>query len=214
MLHPGETPRVPYVTQCLANAPGVSVAASDYVKAMPDSIDRWLPRPLRRRSAPTASAAARAAPALRDFFEVDYRYVIVATLAALARDGKIDANGGRSRRSRRTTSIPRRRTRRFVAINRTRTPSLVSETFESSVPPRARREKALRDRLHAARTGREHRGRRRAARPGQARRHAREGSAGPRARNRQGDDRSALVGRRAGRRRSRSRRATRSRSAR
>jgi len=30
--------------------------------------------------------------ALRDFFEVDYRYVIVATLAALARDGKIDAS--------------------------------------------------------------------------------------------------------------------------
>ena len=29
---------------------------------------------------------------LRDFFEVDYRYVIVATLAALARDGKIDAS--------------------------------------------------------------------------------------------------------------------------
>ena len=28
--------------------------------------------------------------ALRDFFEVDYRYVVVATLATLARDGKID----------------------------------------------------------------------------------------------------------------------------
>ena len=46
MLHPGETPRVPYVTQCLKDAPGVLVAASDYVKALPDSIDRWLPRPL------------------------------------------------------------------------------------------------------------------------------------------------------------------------
>ena len=46
MLHPGEPPRVPYVTQCLKDAPGVLVAASDYVKALPDSIDRWLPRPL------------------------------------------------------------------------------------------------------------------------------------------------------------------------
>ena len=46
MLHPGEPPRVPYVTQCLKDAPGVFVAASDYVKALPDSIDRWLPRPL------------------------------------------------------------------------------------------------------------------------------------------------------------------------
>ena len=46
LLHPGETPRVPYVTQCLKDAPGVFVAASDYVKALPDSIDRWLPRPV------------------------------------------------------------------------------------------------------------------------------------------------------------------------
>ena len=38
MLHPGETPRVPYVTQVLADAPGVLVAASDYVKALPDMI--------------------------------------------------------------------------------------------------------------------------------------------------------------------------------
>ena len=44
MLHPGEPPRVPYVTQCLKDAPGVLVAASDYVKALPDSIDKWLPR--------------------------------------------------------------------------------------------------------------------------------------------------------------------------
>ena len=43
---PADSPRVPYVTQCLKDAPGVLVAASDYVKAMPDSIDRWLPRPL------------------------------------------------------------------------------------------------------------------------------------------------------------------------
>jgi len=32
------------VTQCLKDAPGVLIAASDYVKAMPDAIDRWLPR--------------------------------------------------------------------------------------------------------------------------------------------------------------------------
>jgi pyruvate dehydrogenase E1 component len=28
--------------------------------------------------------------ALRDFFEVDHRYVVIATLAALARDGKVE----------------------------------------------------------------------------------------------------------------------------
>ncbi|MGH9445232.1 MAG: pyruvate dehydrogenase (acetyl-transferring), homodimeric type, partial [Terriglobia bacterium] len=46
MLHPAEPARLPYLTQCVGNAPGVFVAASDYVKALPDSIARWLPGPL------------------------------------------------------------------------------------------------------------------------------------------------------------------------
>src|SRR3954462_10705148 len=46
LLHPDAKPRVPYVSSCLADAPGVLVAASDYVKALPDWIDKWLPRPL------------------------------------------------------------------------------------------------------------------------------------------------------------------------
>jgi pyruvate dehydrogenase E1 component len=91
MLHPGDKPRVPYVAQCLRNAPGVLVAASDYVKAMPDSIDRWLPRPLVALGTDGFGRSETRA-ALREFFEVDYRYVIVATLAALAREGQIDAS--------------------------------------------------------------------------------------------------------------------------
>jgi pyruvate dehydrogenase E1 component len=89
MLHPGQTPKVPYVTRCLADAPGVFVAASDYVKALPDSIDRWLPRPLTTLGTDGFGRSENRA-GLREFFEVDYRYVIVATLAALAREGKIE----------------------------------------------------------------------------------------------------------------------------
>ena len=88
MLHPGQKPRVPYVTQCLKDAPGVLVAASDYVKALPDSIDRWLPRPLTALGTDGFGRSENRA-GLREFFEVDHRYVVVATLAALARDGKI-----------------------------------------------------------------------------------------------------------------------------
>src|SRR5437762_2257891 len=91
MLHPGEAPRVPFVAQCLKDAPGVLIAASDYVKAMPDAIDRWLPRPLTALGTDGFGRSETRA-ALRDFFEVDYRYVIVATLAALARDGKVEAS--------------------------------------------------------------------------------------------------------------------------
>src|SRR3954452_10384694 len=91
MLHPTATPRVPYVTQCLAKAPGVLIAASDYLKALPDSIDRWLPRPLTALGT-DGFGRSESRASLRDFFEVDYRYVIVATLAALARDGRIKAS--------------------------------------------------------------------------------------------------------------------------
>jgi pyruvate dehydrogenase E1 component len=88
MLHPGEPARVPYVSTCLKNAPGVLVAASDYVKAMPGAIDRWLPRPITTLGTDGFGRSETRA-ALRDFFEVDHRYVVVATLGALARDGKI-----------------------------------------------------------------------------------------------------------------------------
>jgi len=67
------------------------VAASDYVKALPDSIDKWLPRPLTTLGTDGFGRSENRA-SLREFFEVDYRYVIVATLSALARDGKIDTS--------------------------------------------------------------------------------------------------------------------------
>ena len=62
MLHPGETPRVPVRRRSASkDAPGVLVAASDYLKVLPDSIDPLDAAPHARRSAPTASAAARTA---------------------------------------------------------------------------------------------------------------------------------------------------------
>src|SRR5262245_16114049 len=91
MLHPDAKPRVPYITSCLTDAPGVLVAASDYVKALPDSIDKWLPRPLTTLGTDGFGRSENRA-SLREFFEVDHRYVIVATLSALARDGKIAAS--------------------------------------------------------------------------------------------------------------------------
>ena len=88
MLHPGEPPRNPYVGQCLADAPGVLVAASDYVKALPDSIARWCPRPLLSLGT-DGFGRSDGRRALRNFFEVDARYVTLATLTSLARQGQI-----------------------------------------------------------------------------------------------------------------------------
>jgi len=87
-LHPTQEPRVPYVTQCLAEAPGVLVAASDYVKALPDSIARWCPRFLVSLGTDGFGRSETRA-ALRDFFEVDARFVTLATLQALAREKQI-----------------------------------------------------------------------------------------------------------------------------
>jgi pyruvate dehydrogenase E1 component len=91
MLHPGKPPRLPYVTQCLGDASGVFVAASDYLKALPDSIDRWLPRPLAALGT-DGFGRSESRASLREFFEVDSRYIVVATLAALAREGRIEAS--------------------------------------------------------------------------------------------------------------------------
>jgi pyruvate dehydrogenase E1 component len=88
LLHPGDAGRVPYISECLTDAPGVLIAASDYVKALPDSIDKWLPRPLTALGTDGYGRSENRA-SLREFFEVDHRYVIVATLAALAREGKV-----------------------------------------------------------------------------------------------------------------------------
>jgi pyruvate dehydrogenase E1 component len=88
-LHPDETPRVPYVQQCFDGIDDPIVAASDYVKALPDTIDRWLPRPLVSLGT-DGFGRSESRAALRDFFEVDHRFVVVATLDALARDGRIE----------------------------------------------------------------------------------------------------------------------------
>jgi pyruvate dehydrogenase E1 component len=88
MLHPTERPRTPYVAACLANAPGIFVAASDYVKARPDSVARWFPRPLVSLGT-DGFGRSDTREALRGFFEVDARTITFATLSALAREKQV-----------------------------------------------------------------------------------------------------------------------------
>jgi pyruvate dehydrogenase E1 component len=90
MLHPTEKPRVPYVTQQLANTEGVLVAASDYVKAMPESISQWMPRPLVALGT-DGFGRSEGRASLRDHFEVDAKFIVLATLTALLREKKIEA---------------------------------------------------------------------------------------------------------------------------
>jgi len=90
LLHAAEKPRLPYVTQCLADAPGVLVAASDYLKALPNLVAKWMPRRLASLGTDGFGRSDGRA-ALRDFFEVDARFITLATLTELLREGKIEA---------------------------------------------------------------------------------------------------------------------------
>ena len=98
LLHPEQPPRVPYVRQALAAAGAgagapprpVFVAATDYLKALPELVARWLPgRLLPLGTDGYGRSDGRAA--LRDFFEVDARYVALAALHGLAQEGALDA---------------------------------------------------------------------------------------------------------------------------
>ncbi|MBI4455021.1 MAG: pyruvate dehydrogenase (acetyl-transferring), homodimeric type [Acidobacteria bacterium] len=88
LMHPSENPRVPYITSCLQGAPGVFVAASDYLKALPDSVSRWVPRPVVSLGT-DGFGRSDSRSALRNFFEVDSRFITLATLSALWREDKI-----------------------------------------------------------------------------------------------------------------------------
>ncbi len=88
-MHPLEPHRQSYIEQCLHQEEGVCVIASDYVKALPNSISRWFPRP------PVALGTdgfgrSESREALRDFFEVDARFITLGALSGLAQEGRID----------------------------------------------------------------------------------------------------------------------------
>jgi pyruvate dehydrogenase E1 component len=89
LLHAGEKRHVPYVTQCLADADGVLVAASDYLKALPSLISQWTPRRLAVLGT-DGFGRSEGREALRDFFEVDARFITLTTLYELFREGKIE----------------------------------------------------------------------------------------------------------------------------
>jgi hypothetical protein len=88
LLHPGETERVSYVAQVLQGTRGVYVAASDYMKALPASIARWMPTPFDFLGTDGFGRSSNRA-GLRDFFEVDARYIVLAALRSLAREGHV-----------------------------------------------------------------------------------------------------------------------------
>jgi pyruvate dehydrogenase E1 component len=89
MLHPAETPRVPYVTQCLASrGDAPAVASTDYVKLFADQISPFVRGPYQVLGT-DGFGRSDYRRKLRQHFEVDRHFVAVAALKALADDNKL-----------------------------------------------------------------------------------------------------------------------------
>ena len=86
-LHPGEPPRTPFVTEALGNAEGPIVAVTDYMKAVPDQVARWVPAPFVSLGT-DGFGRSDTREALRRYFETDAAHVVVAALDGLRQAGE------------------------------------------------------------------------------------------------------------------------------
>ena len=86
-LHPGVEPEVPYLVRQLAGAPGPIVAATDYVKAVPDMVARWIDRPYVVLGT-DGFGRSDTREALRTYFEVSPEQIAYAALVGLRRTGE------------------------------------------------------------------------------------------------------------------------------
>ena len=89
LLNPAKPPRTSYLRECLGDRRGPFVAATDYMKTIPDQVRQWIPG---RYAVLGTDGFGRSdsRAALRRFFEVDRHYITVAALKALSDDGKLD----------------------------------------------------------------------------------------------------------------------------
>ena len=90
MLHPTETPRVPYIAQVMSDAP--AVASTDYMKLFAEQVRTYVPASDYRVLGTDGFGRSDSRENLRHHFEVDASYVVVAALGELAKRGEIEAS--------------------------------------------------------------------------------------------------------------------------
>ncbi|HZM81661.1 MAG TPA: pyruvate dehydrogenase (acetyl-transferring), homodimeric type, partial [Candidatus Limnocylindrales bacterium] len=91
LRHPDEPDREPYVTQVLSPTEGPVVAVSDWMRAVPDLISRWVPGGYTSLGTDGFGMSDTRA-ALRRHFNIDAESIVVAVLGQLAKQGKVDAS--------------------------------------------------------------------------------------------------------------------------
>ncbi len=88
-LRPDDTTRVPYVTSALAETPGPKIAVSDFMRAVPDQVARWIPGDYLSLGT-EGFGRSDTREALRRHFEIDAGHIVVAVLSRLAAAGQVD----------------------------------------------------------------------------------------------------------------------------
>ena len=88
MLHPDQEPKTPYIAQVTKDENGIFVSASDYVQFLSDAVAKWLPSKLHSLGT-FGFGRSEGRSSLRDFFEVDAKHIVYATLYSLMKEGKI-----------------------------------------------------------------------------------------------------------------------------
>jgi len=91
LLNPDKDKETPYIARQLTDADAVYVAASDYLKALPGSLSRWIPGRFTMLGT-DGFGRSENREALRDFFEVDYRFIALAALRSLYMENKISGD--------------------------------------------------------------------------------------------------------------------------
>jgi len=92
-LHPGDEPAVPIVTHKLTDSDGPIIAVTDYMTLVPDQIARFTPRPLHVLGT-DGFGRSDTREALRRFFEVDSKHIVLAVLSALMSTGEATPDEG------------------------------------------------------------------------------------------------------------------------
>jgi len=88
-LHPGaKSPRVPVVSQILTTGGGPIIAATDWMKALPDMVARWIPTPYVALGTDGFGRSGTRED-LRALFEIDPAHIAAATMSSLARCGAL-----------------------------------------------------------------------------------------------------------------------------
>src|SRR5579872_2843076 len=94
-LHPTAEPKVPHITKVLVGTQGPIIAATDYIKAVPDQLSPWLGSRLHTLGT-DGFGRSENREHLRRFFEISAEAIVQATLSTLAREGKIDGERARA----------------------------------------------------------------------------------------------------------------------